>query len=58
MTARMLGGGYIDPLFDLIESMIKHMEGGQGAKPAPGLALDSGEFIPASELAKGGSHGH
>jgi hypothetical protein len=28
MTARMLGGGYIDPLFDLIESMIKHMEGG------------------------------
>lgn len=58
MTARMLGGGYIDPLFDLIEAMIKHMEGGQGAKQQPGIALDSGEFIPASELAKGDTHGN
>lgn len=57
MSARMLAGGYIDPLFDLIESMIQHMEGPKGAKPQPGLALDSGEFIPASELAKGGAHG-
>lgn len=58
MTARMLGGGYIDPLFDLIEAMIKHMDGHQGGKPQPGIALDSGEFIPASELAKGGHHGN
>lgn len=28
MSARMLAGGYIDPLFDLIEAMITHMEGG------------------------------
>lgn len=57
MTARMLGGGYIDPLFDLIETMIKHMEGGQGVKPAPGLALESGEFIHANEL-NGGTNGN
>lgn len=27
MSARLLAGGYISPLFDLIETMIKHMEG-------------------------------
>lgn len=27
MSARLLAGGYISPLFDLIESMIQHMEG-------------------------------
>jgi hypothetical protein len=73
MTARMLGGGYIDPLFDLIETMIQRLDspkvcpycshevcdckGGQGVKPAAGLALESGEFIPANEL-NGGTHGN
>jgi hypothetical protein len=57
-SARLLAGEYIGPLFDLIEAMIQHMDGHQGAKLQPGLALDSGEFIPASELAKGGHHGN
>lgn len=57
VSARMLAGGYITPLFDLIEAMIQHMEGHQAAKTQPGLALDSGELIPANEL-NGGTHGN
>ena len=57
MTARMLGGGYIDPLFDLIESMIKHMDGGQRVQRAQCPGAASGCNYPESECA-GVCHGN
>ena len=56
MTARMMAGAYISPLLDLLEAMIHRLEGAERGHQVPGLALESGEFVPANQL-QGGHHG-